>query len=82
MCHHMLPYILPKNFIFVNYIVRQKECFYRQKTLVGLRRVQATFIMRKIIIVGKAFSRLGVVLIFSPIFSFDLLHTISEGCKT
>jgi hypothetical protein len=57
--------------------------FYRYKVLVVLQRIQvATILHWAIVTIGKASSKLGVLLGFSPISLHDLFHAIGDGFKS
>jgi hypothetical protein len=56
--------------------------FYRQKVVVALQRAQASSTLRWTGVTNKAFSKLGVIWRFFPLFLFDLLYVISDGFRT
>ncbi len=57
--------------------------FYRQRVLVVLQRIQATTILRwAIMAIGETFSKLGVLLGFSPISLHNLFRAIGDGFKS
>jgi hypothetical protein len=57
--------------------------FYRQRMLVAFQKVQAATILQwVVVIVEKAFSRLDVLLNFSPISLHELLCATSDGFRS
>jgi hypothetical protein len=48
----------------------------------ALQRVQAMSILRWVVVIGEAFSRLDILSSFLSISRFDLLDVIGEGSKT
>ncbi len=57
--------------------------FYRQRVLVAFKKVQAATILQwEFVIVEKAFSRLDVLLHFSPISLHDLLCATGDGFRS
>jgi hypothetical protein len=56
--------------------------FYRERLIVELQHAHAISILKRVIVVGEGFSRLGVLSRGSPLSLFDMLLTIGKGLET
>jgi hypothetical protein len=58
------------------------QSFYKQRMSVASQKTQATSIVRRIVIAGEGFSKLGVLLSLPPFFLVHMVHATNGGFDT